>query len=154
MVKGKENPGASAKTTPKTDPKKRKLEAIISPPGSDPPENNSDFISSFKHALLDEDVQKAFNIILGDAVKQEIQTLKARIKTLEKSIEDQYQYSRRTGLVISDVPESNDETGTDKIVLDSAEAMDVTLDPSEISCSHRLPLPTTNGTISTQTGPN
>lgn len=123
--------------------KKRKLEEILSPPGTKPPSGNVDFVQNMKFALLDEDIQNAFKIILGerDALSKEVTVLKNKVATLEKRLDDHDAYSRRNCLIISNVPEPNEgeEESTDKVVFGVSKALGVPLELGELSRSHRLP---------------
>lgn len=100
------------------------------------------FIKKFKTAIKDEEVQQIFCSFLEKPfltrLVEENTILKERIDMLESRIEDMEQYSRRTCLNISGVQEQDNED-TDKIILQLAKEMDVPLQPSEISRSHRLP---------------
>ena len=61
------------------------------------------------------------------------------ISTLEERIDDLEQYSRRNCLVITGIPEKEDEK-TDEIILDIAKKqLNVDLQPTDIDRSHRIP---------------
>ena len=62
------------------------------------------------------------------------------LTTLENSIEEAEQYSRRNNLRVANIPEKEGED-TDKIVLSIARALNADISPSDIDRSHRVGKP-------------
>lgn len=101
-----------------------------------------DFIKNFKKSLENKEIKKLLGNIFKEniiqSLKEENETLRERIHNLETRVEDLEQYSRRTCLKVSGVPEDKEED-TDKIILNIANDIGVNLKPEEINRSHRLP---------------
>lgn len=66
--------------------------------------------------------------------------LRARVSTLENSVEEAEQYSRRNNLRITNIPERDSEE-TDQIILNVARALNSDISPSDIDRSHRVGKP-------------
>ena len=102
----------------------------------------TDFLSSFKDALKDTEVQTLLGSILETSVisklVEENRQLREQVDTLEQRMDEMEQYSRRTCLKIAGIPERANEE-TDKVILQMAKEMAVPLQEGEISRSHRLP---------------
>ena len=78
--------------------------------------------------------------LVSEAVAErdrEISELRRELREVRTEMNALEQYSRRSCLNISGVPEARDES-TDNIVRDVAAAAGVTLGPTDIDCSHRL----------------
>ena len=100
----------------------------------------TNFAENFKYSLQDPEVRKLLGTTLSEFVKglmEENESLKERVKALEARQDDSDQYSRRTCLVISNIPEKEEED-TDVLVLELAKDMGVDLSPCDIGRSHRL----------------
>lgn len=76
------------------------------------------------------------------SLESENSELKKRVKTLEDAAEEADQYSRRTCLLISGMPEEQDEN-TDELMCTLARAIDVDIIPRDIDRTHRLGKPST-----------
>lgn len=103
------------------------------------------FAENFKFSLQDPEVRKLLGEALGGMLKElmtENEKLKARVKDLEIRLNDSDQYSRRTSIVISGIPEkprdSNVREDTDLLVLELAQDMGIKLKAEDIGRSHRL----------------
>ena len=70
-------------------------------------------------------------------LSSESENLKKKVKSLEMALEKQEQYSRRQCLRVYGIPESPNEN-TDKVILDLATKMGVTLADHDIDRSHRI----------------
>ena len=118
--------------TPVTESKKRKFESLT-------PEEQSTFQDMFVSCLRRAEVVQIFKDIITECFKDErIKQLEEKVHSLERRLEESEQYSRRTCLKITGIPESENEN-TDEVVMDVAKTIKVDLKPTDISRSHRLP---------------
>ena len=77
----------------------------------------------------------------NNALKKDNAVLKGKVHEIEKECDGLEQYSRRNSLRITGIPESEENTKTDKIVLDMCKDIGVTLTESDIDRSHRVGKP-------------
>lgn len=118
--------------TPAAADKKRKYDTFT-------PEEQASFQDLFVSCLKKQEVVDIFKGIITDCIKdQKIRELEERVYTLERRLEESEQYSRRTCLKISGVPEQQNEN-TDNVIVDLARAMNVDIKSEDLSRSHRLP---------------
>lgn len=72
-----------------------------------------------------------------EALESELKTTKEKLSSTEKRLDQLEQHSRQNCLVISGVPEKENEN-TDSLMLDVAKAAGVQLSPDDIDRSHRM----------------
>ena len=95
---------------------------------------------TFLTVLREEVMAPIIRSLVSEAVAErdrEISELRRELREVRTEMNALEQYSRRSCLNISGVPEARDES-TDNIVRDVAAAAGVTLGPTDIDCSHRL----------------
>jgi len=78
------------------------------------------------------------------SLEQEVEAVHAKLSVANAAIDELEQYSRRNALRIWFPQPESHEDNTDKMVLDYANSIGVTLDPSEIGRSHRVGPPNRN----------
>ena len=103
----------------------------------------SALVSQIRGAIKDElkSQEKNFEILTQqiDSLKTELKEKNGYISQLETRIDDLEQYSRRNCLVISGIPETENES-TDDIILDLVnKQLNTSLEAREIDRSHRVP---------------
>ena len=103
------------------------------------------FVNNLVAALQDPRVTAAFGTILDDALKKqlekrdaEIDTLKARVASLEGIVEEQEQYSRRNCVRVWMDQKEDQADNTDDIIISVATKMDVDVKMDEICRSQRV----------------
>ena len=103
------------------------------------------FVNNLVAALQDPRVTAAFGTIHDEAPKKqlekrdaEIDTLKARVASLEGIVEEQEQYSRRNCVRVWMDQKEEQADSTDDIILSVAKKMDVDVKMDEICRSHRV----------------
>ena len=103
----------------------------------------SALVSQIRGAIKDElkSQEKNFEILTQqiDSLKTELKEKNGYISQRETRIDDLEQYSRRNCLVISGIPETENES-TDDIILDLVnKQLNTSLEAREIDRSHRVP---------------
>lgn len=117
-----------------------------------------DFITCFREALLDEDIKKSFKDIFDHLIKDEVEKqlqplkstvedqqkmirdLQSKLKTIEKNVDAQEQYSRRECLRLGGIAEEKNENIEAKVlkVLNNKLELNPPLIPSDVARVHRI----------------
>ncbi|KAF0295941.1 hypothetical protein FJT64_006546 [Amphibalanus amphitrite] len=95
---------------------------------------------AFLTLLREEVMAPIIKSLVSEAIAErdsEIAELRQEPREVRSELNALQQYSRRSCLNISGIPESENES-TDRVVRDVAAAAGVTLGPTDIDCSHRL----------------
>ena len=153
QCEGGHTPAATKRTADVLSP------TLVTPPGKVQRNVESEFVEGLLHALSDDRIKKAFETILTNVVKNELETLYKRVEGLEKQNtalkgkvniletalndmnerqDDLEQYGRRYSLRLhTDVPEEAGES-TDDIILEATKKIGVNVTLNDISRSHRV----------------
>ena len=104
--------------------------------------NSQDFISNKFDEVLNaiDGLQSNFNVLREENTqqRQRVNELENKIASIDNECESLKQYSRRNIIAVHGIPENVGEE-TDDLVRHVADLIDVHLESSDISISHRLP---------------